>query len=396
MRNPYAALLRVPGAAGFSSAAFVARLPISMVGIGVVLLVAASGGRYGLAGAVSAVLALAGAVGQPLTARVVDRHGQLRVVAVTAAVSQLAMVGLVVLAVRGAPAWALLAAAAVAGATFPNVGSLVRARWSARLSGMPLLRTAFSLESVLDELIFVLGPPFVTLMAARIGSPQALLTVVAVQAVGLVLLLAQRRSEPPPTGRPTRGGPRVLSRPGLVEVVALLTALGAVFGSVEVVTVAFADERDRPLVAGVVLALYAAGSLIAGLVYGALHPAAPLGRQLAVLGRLVPLTVVALPVASSAVVLGGLMLLAGFVVAPTLIASFALVESTVPTEQLTEGLTWATTGITLGVSLGAVAAGWAIDAVGTPHAFVVTTVAGVLTALVTVAARGRLIASATG
>jgi len=379
--NPYAALLRVPGGPAFSAASFVARLPISMLGIAIVLMVASSTGRYGLAGGVSATFALAGALVQPRLSRTIDRFGQTKALPPQVVASSLAIGGLIWLSSAHAPSWALFVLAAVGGAAYPNIGALVRARWSKVLAGRPELRTAYSLESILDEVIFVFGPPFVTLLAARVGAGPALLSTVAFLSVGSVWLLAQRGTEPEPAGAPHADGPSAFSLPGLRVVTLVMTMLGGVFGSVEVVTVGFAGQRHEPAVAGLVLALYAGGSMCAGVVYGARPPQIPLRRQLLLLSIAVPFTVVAFPFVHSTPLLAVLAFLAGLVVSPTLISSFQLVETIVPGAQLTEGLTWATTGITLGVSLSAAVSGRLVDALGTPHAYVVTSVCGVLTAL---------------
>jgi MFS family permease len=382
MPNPYASLLRVPGGPAFSSAAFVARLPISMLGIGIVLLIASSSGRYGLAGAVSAVYALAGAVAQPRLSRFVDRYGQARAVPGQVFVAVFALVGLVLLAQSHAPAWSLFAVAVIGGGAYPNIGALVRARWSKALTGTPGLRVAFSMESVIDELIFVIGPPTVTVFAARAGAGPALIGCAALLTIGSVALLVQRTSEPEPSGSAHVDAPGAFSYAGVRFVTALMVMEGGVFGSVEVTTVAFANQRHEPWVAGVLLALYSASSLIGGLVYGARHFNAPLTKQLAVLGGLLPLTVIGFPFASRTAVLGVLLFVAGCVVAPSLIATFQLVQEVVPATRLTEGLTWALTGITFGVSIGSALAGWAIDRIGTPHAYFVTFGFGVLMALV--------------
>lgn len=380
MPNPYAALLRVPGGPGFSAAAFIARLPISMLGIAIVLLVSSSTGRYGLAGVVSATFALAGALVQPRLSRTIDRYGQLKGLPPQVVVSSLAIIALVRLANADAPAWSLLAVAAVGGASYPNIAALVRARWSKALLGRPELQTAYSLESVLDEVIFVIGPPAVTLLAARAGASPALLLTVALLVVGSVALLVQRRTQPEPSGARHGDGPSAFSLPGLRVVTLVMTMLGGVFGSIEVVTVAYAGQRHEPGVAGLLLALYAGGSMCAGIVYGARPPTAALRRQLLMLSLAVPFTVVAFPFVSSTPLLAVLSFLAGLVIAPTLIASFQLVESLVPAAQLTEGLTWATTGITFGVSISAAISGRLADAVGTPRAYLVMSAFGVLTA----------------
>ena len=390
MQNPYRVLLDVRGGPAFSAAAFVARLPISMLGIAIILLVAGDTKRYGLAGAVSATSALAEAVGQPWFSRLVDRYGQSKAVPPMVAVSSAASVTFAWLATHAAPAWTLFLTGAIAGAALPNMGALVRARWSNALSGTPALQTAFSVESIVDEVIFVLGPPLVTWVAVAVGGAQALLVTVGLLVVGSTLLLVQRSTEPPPAGRGHAGGPSALSVAGVRAVVVEMVTLGGVFGSFEVVTIAFAQQRGHAAAAGVLLALNAGGSMVAGIVYGLVHPTVPLNRQLVALAWIVPLTVVPFPWVESLPTLAVLSFVAGLVISPTLITAFQLIEQLAPADRLTEGLTLASTGIVFGVSIAAAVSGRLVDAVGTPHAYLATTVCGVLTALVAAAGASRL------
>src|SRR3954447_8878485 len=78
MLSPYRDVLTRPGALAFSGSGVLARLPMSMVGIGIVLMVSTLYGSYGLAGRVSAVYVVAQALCSPQLARLVDRHGQSR------------------------------------------------------------------------------------------------------------------------------------------------------------------------------------------------------------------------------------------------------------------------------------------------------------------------------
>ena len=181
--------------------------------------------------------------------------------------------------------------------------------------------------------------------------------------------------------RGSHAGPSVWSVPGVRVLVAVMIALGGVFGCFEVVTVATADLWGHKGAAGAILALNAAGSMLSGLVWGALRLSVPLSRQLLLLALVVPLTVVAFPFVGSLVVLGLVGFAAGFVVSPTLITTFRLVEELAPHGRLTEALALATTGIVLGVSLAAALSGRLVDAIGVPQAYVVATVSGVLTAV---------------
>src|SRR5260370_5083041 len=77
--RPYAEIFRIPGAWRFSAAAVIGRMPMSMFGLGTVLLISATTGKYGVAGAVSAVGSLGYAFTSPRIARLVDSRGQRRV-----------------------------------------------------------------------------------------------------------------------------------------------------------------------------------------------------------------------------------------------------------------------------------------------------------------------------
>ncbi|WP_214411676.1 hypothetical protein [Sphaerisporangium fuscum] len=140
-----------------------------MTGLGTVLLVASLRGRYGLAGEVAAAGSAGYALVSPLVAQLADRFGQGRVLPPLMLLYGVSTVGLIACAHLRAPGWALMGRSGLAGAATPQLGSMVRARWSALLGGSPLLQAAFSLESVADEVLFVAGPVLVTLLATEIS-----------------------------------------------------------------------------------------------------------------------------------------------------------------------------------------------------------------------------------
>ena len=203
----YLEVLRLPGAASFSAAGVLARLPISMLGIGIVLSVEATG-SYAVAGWVAATYGVVQALASPVVARAVDRMGQARVMRPAIAVHVLGLVLLVACAQARAPRWTLFAAVAVTGATIGSLGSLVRARWSFLLSDHPrrpaLVHRAYSLESVLDEVVFIVGPILVTLLATQVSPAAGLAAAACAVAVGGIWLLAQHRTEPHPRGATPR------------------------------------------------------------------------------------------------------------------------------------------------------------------------------------------------
>ena len=378
--GPYARILREPGTARFSAAAFVARLPIAMVGLGIVLLVSAVRGSYGEAGLVSAAFAISAAFINPVGARMVDRWGQLRVVSVLAGIHALSLLLLAYSVVGLWPLSVVIVLAILSGGTQPATGALVRARWAVALGDQPSLQTAFAFESILDELIFIIGPPLAAFLAVALMPSAPLAACAILVALGCALLIVQRSTQPPASRRSVQHRGSLLGMPALAVVLITLLCIGGVFGSVDVVTVAAADEVGQRFLAGVVLGAYAVGSMAAGIVIGSRPP-----RSYALPRRLmlatVALVVVTIPLVFMRGILGiGVMvLLAGLAVSPVLITSFALVERIVPAQRLTEGLTWATSAIGLGVALSAALSGWLVDRGGSPAGFAVTAAAAGLT-----------------
>src|SRR5215472_6176029 len=165
---PYVEIFQIPRAWRFSLAGIIGRMPMSMSGLGIVLLISASTGRYGVAGSVSAAASLGLAACAPQFARLADRYGQGRVLPPLAAAFTLSVIGLVIAVQVRAPSWAFFLPGIAAGATMPALGPMSRARWSALLAGSPRLHTAFSLESVADEVCFIVGPAMVTLLSTQL------------------------------------------------------------------------------------------------------------------------------------------------------------------------------------------------------------------------------------
>jgi len=382
--SPYRLILARPGAWKFSGAGLIARFPIATVGIGIVLLISATYDSYALAGRVSAVYVFSLAVCAPQLSRLVDRHGQARIMRPSFALTGTGLVVLIVVASTQAHPVVLYLAAALSGATTGSLGSLVRARWSAMLDDHQQLHTAYALESTIDEVIFVSGPVIVTFLATSVAPWSGLALPLVAILVGGYLLLAQRSTEPVPQSRENAGVPRgsVLRAGGVVVVAVVFMTLGGIFGATDVAVIAFSEEHGAKGMAGVLLAVLALGSLIAGLGYGARPWHSPLRRRFAlgvlVLGAGVSLFLVV----DSMVLLGVVMFITGFAIAPTLINGHSLIQRFVPRQRLTEGLAWASTGINAGVALGSSLAGAEIDRADAGAGFVV--VAGAAGAAVVV------------
>ncbi|SFK42990.1 MFS transporter [Geodermatophilus ruber] len=382
--GPYARLFAVPGSVAFSFAGWVARLPLPMLGLGAVLLVAGETGSYGLAGAVSGALALSSAIAGPQWARVMDRRGQGVVLQRLIAGYFAFGVAFVVAVTAGAPRWSWFVLAVLCGGTGANIGSLVRARWAEALADAERRQTAFALEAVVDEVVFVVGPPLVTLLATLIAPPVGFLTGIVLGSVGGLWLARQRATEP--TVQPVDPSAPVRRWAALnatvLVIAAVYLAVGAVFGALDVVVVGFADEEGAPALAGVALAVYSAGSLIAGLVYGVVRLPGTLTTRFLVTAVGFGLAAQLLWGVGSLVVLVASGFVAGLAIAPVLVSGTSLVESRVPRSALTEALAWTTTGLTLGVTVGSALAGAAIDAWGAEEAFAVPALAAAMAAVV--------------
>lgn len=387
MLDSYRRVLARPGAFAFSSAALVARLPISMVGLGIVLLVEERTGSYGLAGTVAAVFVLAEAAFAVLHGRWVDHYGQARVLPLAISVFG-AGLALMMLAVEQgwARPWTYVFAA-VAGASLPQVGASVRTRWSHLLDEPGDKQTAFALEAVLDEVVFVVGPVLVTLLATG-WHPVAGLSVAVVSGVlGTFALAVQRRTEPPAG----RASPTVERSPmpwRLVLPLALVClTLGALFGAAEVTTVAFAEEQGARWVAGWLLAAWSFGSLVAGLVTGAVVWRSGPDVRLRWGSAAMALAMAPLAFVSSVPLMAVVLLVGGLAIAPTLISAMTMVEQGVPSGRLTEGMAILHTGIVAGVAPGASIAGFVVDHHGASAAYAVALAGGVLGALAAQTAR---------
>lgn len=389
MLDSYRRVLSRPGAFRFSSAGLVARLPMSMVTLGVVLLVEGETGSYGVAGVVSGVVVLGQASCAVLHGRLVDRFGQGRVLPLAITGFAVSMALLVTAVTRDWPMLLTYVLAALTGAFQPQVGACVRTRWSHLLDRPREVQTAYALESVLDEVVFVVGPVLAT-MLATLWHPVAGLVVAVVAGLAGTYAFAAQRATEPPSGQHRRGGTRLPMPWRTVLPLALVClSLGALFGSAEVTTVAFAEEAGSRAVSGWLLAVWAVGSMLAGIVTGAIAwkrgPAVRVrwGSFAMMLAMVPPVFVEGFPLMFLALLVGGCS------IAPTLIATMSLTEQTVPAGRLTEGMAILHTGLMAGVAPGAAIAGFVVDHHGASAAYLVAVVAGFVAVVGAQATRTR-------
>ncbi|GIH76576.1 MFS transporter [Planobispora longispora] len=369
MVGPYRELFSRPGVKGFVISGLIGRMPMSMLGLGIMLLIQELTRSYGMAGAVAGTVNVSYAVAAPLMGRLVDRFGQARVIVPLVLTHGTALAALMLCVEFGAPSWTLFAVGIVIGAAAVPLGSLVRTRWTHLLGGTDQLHTAFSFESVADEVVFVAGPALVTALATMVN-PYAGLIVTLVCAVGGTLVFAMQRATEPPVRVGGKHSGTPITIPGIALLSCVFLAMGAVFGAVDLITVAFAEERGVKPAAGLLLAAIASGSLISGLWYGARRWEASLRsrfiRALAVFAAgFTPIALI-----GDVWVMAVALFVAGLAISPTIIAGYALIERLVPAHLLTEGMTWVSTAVGFGVALGAWAGGRLTDAYGASDAYV--------------------------
>ncbi len=373
--RPYVDILATPGAWRFSLAAWFGRIMRSTAGIGAILLVAGSADNYALAGAVSGSVVLGAALAGPLWSRAADARGQARVLPLAIGTAVVSAVALVASVELHAPAWTWFVAAFLVGASSIDAGSLARARWVHLLTTPEKRHTALALESVGDEFTFVIGPPVVTLLAGLVNPAFGFSVGVGISVLGLAALLVQRSTAPAPGVAPAS------SRWLPLTVLALLAGYAGVgfqFGAVDLAAVGVANTLGSPALAGLLLSVFAVGSVLSGLVFGAVSARWGAIRRVWIAGLAFAAVMPLFLLAHDPLTLALISLLAGVVTTPVLISGSSLIEQTVDRSVITSAMAWPTVALSLGVTAGASLSGAAIDEIGPYAGLYVPMIGGVL------------------
>ncbi|MER6405529.1 MFS transporter [Streptomyces viridosporus] len=392
-RPGYGQLLRTRGAWTFLLPGFAARQPFAMLTLSIVLLVQHTTGSYGAAGAVAAVTGVSMALFAPYSGRLADRHGQRAVLVPGVLVHALSGLTLTALALHDAPLWALFAAAVPTGASVPQVGPMVRARWGAKLKDSPLMTTAAAFESVTDEFTFVVGPLLATALCTTVDPAAGLVTEAALTLVGGLLFAAQRGTQPKTSadGRARVEHASALRVPGVRVLIVTFLGIGSVFGGMQVSLAAFTESIGEPGLNGVLYGVFAAGNMVSGIACGAIAWKAAPQRRLVIGYAALAVTASALWTSQSALLLAGLGLLVGMSIAPSLITGYTLVEDLVPAGARTEAFTWLTGAVALGQAAAVTIAGQLEDRLWDGAGFLVPMGGTVLALATLLALRSRLV-----
>ncbi|ROO60502.1 hypothetical protein EDC02_2387 [Micromonospora sp. Llam0] len=353
--------------------AFVARLPVGMYSIALLLLLSEGTGSYAIAGTATAGYWAATGVGAPIAGRLADRRGAVAVLAVLAGVHAVALVALVLLvrgmspaATSGATISAAVALAALAGLTQPPVAAVVRAHWSRRFGGdEAALRTALAVEAVVGEAVFIAGPLLVAVVGVVGGPPVAMLAGAAMTAAGTWWLVTATAVRHAPAAAPPPGTRwAALAVPGLRVLTTAQILLFAGFACVEVGVLATAGERGAGWAAGVLLAVWAAASVLGALAWAARDWPGPAPRQLVALLAVGAVGTATITLPTSWPAIGAALVLSGLCIAPAgIVIQTVLTQVTDPARR-TESFAWLTTAAVLGSSIATMGAGWLVQAYG--------------------------------
>jgi MFS family permease len=391
MLDRYRRVLGAPHVRSLVLSSVLARTPIGMISLALVLYVDRLTGSFASAGAVTAAFAVAAGLASPIQGRAIDRLGQTVVLVPIVVVHAAAIVAVVVLGQAGASPAALAVVAAIAGAGTPPVSAALRPLWPGLLGDESLLPAAYALDSVLIEAVFSLGPLLTAALVALFSPEVALLCGSAIVLAGTLWFAAL------PPSRAWRGeagsagwaGP--LHAPGMRTLLLAGMGAGGCFGAFEVALPAFGAAHGSSSLGGPLITAWALGSAVGGALYGAL--AERLGPLATVFLRLALL----LPVVSAVTLLAGstaamivLVPVSGVVIAPLQATQNQLVGVVAPAGTITEAYTWVLMGVVVGVSAGNALAGALVDASGWRAAIAAGCALAVAGAAVAWARRGSL------
>jgi MFS family permease len=374
----YRQLWRTSRARAPLAAGLLARLPFSMYGLAILLLVHDRTHSFGDAGLAAGAAAVGYAILNPVQGRLVDRLGQTLPLTVSAAANAASFAALIIAALAAWPVPVLAACAALVGATLPPVASCQRALWRPLLGDPELVEIALTVDAMALDAFLITGPLLVTVLVA-VASPVAALAAVAAM-VALGTLWFSRlppsrawRNTGPPRGR--LSGP--LASAGIRTLVLTIGLTGVALGTMRVALIAFAGRHGSVDAGGLLYTALGAGSLTGGLLSGAREWKTPLNLRYPLLLGGFALCTLPLAAAGSLPAMGALAVVGGLFLAPVTICEFRLAGMCAPPGTVTEAFAWSITATFAGSAAGNALGGLLVDATGWRTTLLITT--GVLT-----------------
>ena len=351
MRKPHALSTLGFGALG--------RIPMAMNTVAIVFLVSDVRDSFALAGLTSAFYTLSGAIFSPRVGKLADQYGTRSVLLPVTAINAVATLGLLYFIDHSTIGLLLLAA--VCGATFPNIGSYTRTRWSRSIDDQKELSSALSLESVFDETAFVVGPALAGFLLSLYGSHSPLLAGIVflvIGGVGLALTSTDHGGFERVHDDHTRG---ILAIPYVKSLLLSLIALGLLFGSNFVVIIAVAKEAGRVSEGGLWVGLYPIGSTISGLIYGFIHWKISSSIRYTVSLAVMTVCTSGILFFQDLDTIVFWIIISGVAIGPALISANAYMKELVPLSRLNEAFAFVSAALSIGITIGSTSAGLIVE-----------------------------------
>ena len=367
---PYRAFFAQPDVTAMVAVAWLSRMPVGMIGLAMLMFMRESLGDFKAAGSVVGVYFVSMAVFAPVCGRVIDRIGPHWPLRVTGVLNSVFLALLFVVVMQKMPQTIIMLAAVFAGAFAPPIAVLTRTLWRHRFPDEVNRRMAFSVDSIMIELNFTIGPALIALVIAGFGAKVAFALALIVTCGAFIVFLftpALKYWQQEPHIERHLLGP--LTEPKLVGLFVVTFGLTFSFGILEVGYPAFATHLAMPVLAGILLGVNSLGSAVGGAIFGVLHLKAPLERQFAL-----AIGIMAVPLllhwwVDQVVVFAVIAFFAGTLIAPALTAQTLLITRIAPNKYATEAFTWSATFIVSGIGIGMAAGGAVAEIVDVKSTF---------------------------
>lgn len=388
----YIDVLKLPRVPGVFGAALIGRGAYALVFLPLFYAVADASGSVGIAGIAVGLYGAGASFLAPVRAWFIDRFGARRVLTMLVIMFGGTLTAAGLSALFGIDAVVLVVFAAVAGVFAPPLGPTMRVAWGRLTPTSALLRKALSFDAVVEELLYLGGPAATGVALAFIAPGMVLLVPAGLVVVGgLCFVATQTVGDMEPRPRVAAGSqhdrPLVLD-PRFVAILLPTLVAGAISGSISVSVPVAVSDAGGPAVAGIALGIFAGGSAIGGLLFGAMRvPGSPI-RQLLFLA--VALVTISSSIAlttgaiSVTVVLAG----AGLFFSPVMIVAYLAAYPAGGGHRQNSATTWVNTSHNIGAAIGAALAGIITQAAGVSAATLVIA-SGAAVLLVASAVLGR-------